>query len=97
MRFVIEKIKDNPVSLMRRAGYAFQRNEANELSFVRPLAVGGYPRFHAYVHLKVSDLSISLHLDHKKETYGDSARHHAEYDESGAVKNEAERIKSVLS
>lgn len=96
MRIIIEKIKENPVSILRRAGYAFQRNELNEMSFIRELASGGYPRFHAYVRMEGIDLSISFHLDQKKETYGDSTRHHGEYDNSGAVKQEAERIRNSI-
>jgi len=82
---------------MRKAGYVFQRHELNEMSFTRPLASGGYPRFHIYCHTEGLNLSISLHLDQKKETYGDSTRHHGEYDNSGAVKQEAERIKKLFS
>jgi hypothetical protein len=96
MKIVLENIKDNPVNSMRRAGYTFQYEEGRETSFIRPLASGGYPRFHAYVSLKDVDLMISLHLDQKKETYGNATRHHGEYDDSGAVKQEAERIKSLI-
>jgi len=92
----IENIKENPVSLLRRAGYAFQRNEGNEMSFVRPLARAGYPRFHVYAKIDGSDLSISIHLDQKKETYGNSTRHHGEYEDEGAMKTEAERLRQIL-
>jgi len=96
MKIIIEKIKENQVSLLRRAGYTFQRQEGNEMNFIRSLSSGGYPRFHIYAHTEGSNLSISLHLDQKRETYGDSTRHHGEYDNSGAVKQEAERIKSLI-
>jgi hypothetical protein len=97
MKIVIETIRENPVNLMRKAGYAFQRQEGDEMSFVRSLASGGYPRFHIYCHTEVLNLIINLHLDQKRETYGDDTRHHGEYDNSGAVKQEAERIQSVIS
>jgi hypothetical protein len=35
-------------------------------------------------------------LDQKKETYGNSTRHHGEYEDEGALKTEVERIKSIL-
>jgi len=98
MKIAINNIKENPVSILRRVGYAFQRHAGeNEMSFVRPLARGGYPRFHIYAGVKESNLLISIHLDHKKETYGDSTRHHGEYEEDGALKEEVERIKTIIS
>jgi hypothetical protein len=97
MKFVIKDIADNPVNLLRRAGYAFQYKNGEESSFIRPLAAAGYPRFHMYVKLRGEDLEVSFHLDQKKETYGDDTRHHGEYEESGALKQEAARIQSFLT
>lgn len=91
-----ESIKENPVSLMRRAGYIFQRNEGNEMSFVLPMARNGFPRFHIYCHLENTNLIVNLHLDQKKYTYGDDTRHHGEYDNSGPVEQEAARLKSIV-
>ena len=93
MKFKIEAIKENPVSLLRRAGYVFQRNEKDEMSLVRPLARQGYPRFHMYVKV-VEDISleISIHLDQKKETYGEGTRHHGEYEDNPVLKEEMNRI-----
>lgn len=97
MKFTIKNIADNPVNLLRRAGYTFQRQENGEISFIRPLASAGYPRFHMYTKLRHEDLEVSFHLDQKKETYGDDTRHHGEYEESGTLKAEADRIKSFLT
>ena len=97
MRFKVENIKENPVSLLRRAGYIFQRKEGSEMSFVKPLARAGYPRFHMYAHLEDLALVINFHLDQKRETYGEGTRHHGEYEESGALRTEAERIMPILS
>ena len=97
MKFTIKDIADNPVNLLRRAGYTFQRKDDEEMSFIRPLASAGYPRFHMYTKLRHEDLEVSFHLDQKKETYGDDTRHHGEYEESGALKAEADRIKSFLT
>lgn len=97
MKFTIKDIADNPVNLLRRAGYTFQRKDGEEMSFIRPLASAGYPRFHMYTKLRHEDLEVSFHLDQKKETYGDDTRHHGEYEESGTLKAEADRIKSFLT
>lgn len=97
MKIKIEAIKGSPVSLLRRAGYIFQRKEGNEMSFVRPLARAGYPRFHMYVKVEGIDLLINVHLDQKKETYGDDTRHHGEYENEGALGQEVERVKAILA
>jgi hypothetical protein len=96
MQLVFEKVKESPVSLLRRAGYIFQRNEGNEMSFVLPMARSGFPRFHIYCHLKDANLAVNLHLDQKRTTYGDETRHHGEYDNSGLVEQEANRLKSII-
>lgn len=95
MKITIEKIKENPVSLLRRAGYAFQRQDGNEMGFIRSLARAGFPRFHMYASVNGTDLVINIHLDQKKETYGQATRHHGEYKDSEALEREAERIKSI--
>lgn len=98
MQIKIEKIQENPLNLLRRAGYSFQKNIGEEMSFIRPLALGGYPRFHMYA--KVEDnfnLIINIHLDQKKETYGDNTRHHGEYGNEGPLKTEVERIWPILN
>jgi len=92
MKLRFKKIKENPTTIFQRVGYSFQRQEKGEMSFVRELARAGYPRFHIYAKMEGADLIVNIHLDHKKETYGDSTRHHGEYDNDGAVKTEAERI-----
>jgi hypothetical protein len=96
MKIEIKAVKGNPVNILRRAGYVFQRVENTEMSFVRPLASAGYPRFHMYVSISNFDMLINIHLDQKKETYGDSTRHHGEYADEGALKVEAERIKEII-
>ncbi|MDP3956915.1 MAG: hypothetical protein Q8Q10_00235 [bacterium] len=92
MKILIEAITENPVSLMRRVGYAFQHEDKGEKSFVRVLASAGYPRFHCYTLLKGLALTLSLHLDQKKHTYGETTRHHGEYDNTGPVKEEVTRL-----
>lgn len=96
MHLKIENIKENPASLMRRAGYMFQRHEGDQMSFVRALARSGYPRYHMYARMEGVSLVINFHLDQKKETYGQGTRHHGEYEDEGALKTEAERILQIL-
>jgi len=96
MKIEVKNIKESPVNLMRRLGYQYQRNEGQEMSFVRPLARQGYPRFHMYARMEGFDLLINIHLDQKKETYGDAGRHHGEYEDDGALGTEAARIKNLL-
>jgi len=96
MRIEIANIKGNPAMLLRRAGYIFQRQEGNEMSFVRPLARAGFPRYHIYASVSGLNLAINIHLDQKKETYGQDTRHHGEYANEGALAEEIARIRAVL-
>lgn len=96
MRIIVTSILENPVSLLRRAGYSFQRNENSEMSFVRELARAGYPRFHCYTKLNGATLTMNLHLDQKKHTHGETTRHHGEYENEGALKEEGLRIQRLL-
>lgn len=97
MKIILKKIDENPLHVMRRAGYAFQRQDVEEMSFVRVLGRAGYPRFHIYTKKEGEDLQINIHLDQKRETYGNSSRHQGEYEDSAALEREVERIKSVLA
>ena len=92
MKLRFKKIKENPATIFRSVGYAFQREDNGEMSFVREMAKAGYPRFHIYTKMDGHDLIVNLHLDQKKETYGEGTRHHGEYDNSGPVNVEAKRI-----
>lgn len=92
MKLKINPLTDNPLTLMRRAGYAFQRAEGGEQSFTKELARGGYPRFHVYVKVEKTTAILSIHLDHKGHTYGETTRHHGEYEYTGALKDEIDRL-----
>ncbi len=96
MQLEVENTAGNPINNLRRLGYSFQRQDGNEMSFVRPLASAGYPRFHMYVKINGSNMLINIHLDMKKETYGDNTRHHGEYENEGALKEEVRRLKTLL-
>jgi hypothetical protein len=96
MQLEIKNVSGNPVNLLRRAGYSFQRNEGDELSFVRPFSASGYPRFHMYVKVTGADMIINIHFDAKKETYGEGTRHHGEYENEGVLAEEVRRLKIIL-
>ena len=89
-------LRDNPAVMLRRAGYIFQRQEGNEMSFVRPLAQAGFPRFHIYASVNGLKMTLNIHLDQKKETYGQDTRHHGEYENEGALAEEITRIQQAL-
>jgi hypothetical protein len=93
-----KNIQENPINILRRLGYIFQHKVpgSDEMSFIRPMASAGYPRFHIYARLRGSDLTINIHLDQKKETYGEDTRHHGEYENDGALKEEVRRLKTFL-
>jgi hypothetical protein len=96
MRLEFENFSENPVTALRRLGYTFQRNEGEQMSFVRAFSASGYPRFHMYVKVDGAKMTINIHLDMKKETYGEGTRHHGEYENSDALKDEVQRLKSML-
>lgn len=96
MKLLIEHPSDTAVTLFRRAGYSFQREAEAETSFIRPLGSSGYPRFHCYVKSKPDSIECSIHLDQKRETYGQTTRHHGEYSDDGALADEIRRIKPLL-
>jgi len=96
MKFIINHASENAVTLLRRLGYIFQRQEDGEMSFVRPLAQAGFPRFHCYVKVESGKYIVNMHLDQKRETYGNDTRHHGEYENEGAVKEELERIEMSI-
>jgi hypothetical protein len=97
MQIEVKNVQGNLVNNLRRLGYSFQRHADNEMSFVRPLASAGYPRFHMYVKMIGADMLINIHLDMKKETYGENTRHHGEYENDGALKEEVRHLKALLT
>jgi hypothetical protein len=96
MKIEVKDIKENPINMLRRLGYSFQRHEGQEMSFVRPFSASGYPRFHMYVKTEGSDMIINIHYDAKKETYGEGTRHHGEYENEGVLKEEVRRLNALL-
>jgi len=98
MQILIQNIKENPASALRRCGYHFERSHpaTGEISAARDLGAGGFPRFHAYAKISGRDLEINLHLDQKKPSYLGTSTHGGEY-AGQIIEQEAERIRSLLS
>ncbi len=83
---------------MRRAGYSFVRkdNTTGEEEYKRRLSGGDYPKFHAFLKRTRDSISVNLHLDQKKPTYGGYTAHSGEYEDSEVLEKEAENIKKVF-
>ncbi len=96
MNIHVNPLTENPLTLMRRAGYSFQRNEGVEQAWVRVLGTSGYPRFHIYTKVDKMTLILHIHLDHKKHTYGEDTRHHADYAESAPLQEEVNRLLTIF-
>jgi len=91
-------MKDSPLNLLRRAGYAFLRRDerTGELSFMKRVSHGDYPRFHIYVKtVNDTGAEVNLHLDQKKASYQGVTAHSGEYgeEENKWLAQEAEIIK----
>lgn len=99
MIFVIKNPEDSITNLTRKIGYFFigQDAKTGELSFIRPLERGGYPRFHLYIKInpETQEIIFNLHLDQKRPIYRGTPAHAGEY-EGAVVEKEAERIKQIL-
>ncbi len=97
MNFAIKGSKENIMSLMRGTGYHFQREdkESSEFVFVKPLARGGFPRFHLYLKKKDNNLIFNLHLDQKRPIYKGAAAHSGEYS-GDIIKEEIKKLKEKI-
>lgn len=98
MRFTIRRPKwQNIVTLMRRVGYIPWRNSrTGEKTFIRKLGTSFYPRFHLQAYFdKERNLVCDLHLDWRRPMHRPAIKSY-ESEESGVVKDEAERIKKLF-
>lgn len=92
MKFILAKISENQLNLMRRLGYHPHRNGQ---SFARRLARTEFPRFHAYLKEVAGGLEISLHLDQKGACYDNQTAHSGDY-EGNLLVEEKERLLNLL-
>mgnify|MGYP001593246971 FL=1 len=97
MRFIIDKKRENIISIGRKIGYfLIKTSRENEFNFVRSMHGNNYPRFHLYITEDGEKCVLNLHLDQKKPSYEGSSAHSGEYD-GETVEKEAERIKMILA
>ena len=95
MRFSIQH--SNLTEAMRKAGYHPEiKRRSGEISYVRSISKGDFPRFHVYGNEKNGELEINLHIDQKAPVYEGTSAHAGEY-EGTVVEKESERIKKALA
>ena len=102
MKLTFDKPKDSALNVLRRSGYAFLRKDdrTGEMSFVKRVGGGDYPRFHIYSKtLPNGSVQVNLHLDQKKASYEGSIAHSGEYqsEENKWLTYEAEIIKKEFN
>ncbi len=100
MKFTVKnKKKHNITTLIRAISYRYlgEDEDRKEIKLIRPLEIGGYPRFHLFLKTepKNQEFLFNLHLDQRKPVYKGAPAHAADY-EGEAVEREAERIKQIL-
>lgn len=98
MRLTFDKPNDSALNVLRRAGYSFLRKDerTGEMSFVKRVGGGDYPRFHVYARTSPKGaVEINLHLDQKRASYEGTTAHSGEYEneENKWLEREAEIIK----
>ncbi len=101
MKLAFENLKDSPLNLARRAGYAFLRKDerTGEMSFAKRVGNADFPRFHIYVKsVGYTGAEVNLHLDQKGALHKGATAHSGEYnhEENQWLKLEAENIKRVF-
>lgn len=97
MQITITNPPTHSRNLLRRVGYALQAGRDREVSYVRRLSGGDYPRFHVYVTREESGvMEITLHLDEKKPSYEGFTAHSGQY-EGEIVEQERQRILTTIS
>jgi len=99
MRFTVAKsfLISNIRESLRKCGYFGLENRYNgQLAYVRRLSQSQhYPRFHLYLEENPTAIIFNLHLDQKQASYQGARAHSAEYSDDN-VKEEANRIKSII-
>ncbi|MBU0661558.1 hypothetical protein KKG22_05295 [Patescibacteria group bacterium] len=86
-----------PRQIMRKCAYGeIFDHKTRQISYVRRMGNGFYPRFHVYIDTTDNGFVVNLHLDQKKASYTGSHAHNAEYD-GPRVEQEAKRIEMTIA
>ena len=94
MKIILQNLKDNPRTLIRRAGYSEHFDaRSGETSYSRRLDRNIFPKFHVYLSERDGGVEVSLHLDQKQPSYGVGHMHSGDYD-GPLIERELERIKT---
>lgn len=93
---VEDKYKNrNLVYLLRQAGYKPAVKRSGQVSYIRSIGGGDFPRFHIYVEELPEGWEINLHLDQKAPSYQGTSAHGGEY-QGELVEQEINRLKSFV-
>lgn len=97
MKFIWRGVlKQNLKVVMNRLGYHQHiDSRQNQISFIRRLGSGLYPRLHAYIDESEGEILFKIHLDEKKPSYQGVARHSGQYN-GEILEQEKERIVNLL-
>jgi hypothetical protein len=95
MNIILQNLKDNARTLIRRAGYGERFDHRTQhTSYSRRLdGHNPYPNYHVYLADKNGGVEVSLHIDQKQASYGVGHMHSGDY-EGPLVEQELERIKN---
>ncbi len=84
-------LQDHSRNILRRLGYGEQRTRQGQISYVKRVSGGAFPRYHVYAEDKDGGLQVNLHVDQKAASYEGTSAHGGEYD-GPLVEREMERI-----
>ncbi|MFA5871897.1 MAG: hypothetical protein WC858_04210 [Parcubacteria group bacterium] len=94
MKIIIDNPKTSVANFFRRAGYHFQKNEGDEMAFIRQLTDQPFPRLHLFCKIVDYKFQINIHIDHKRTSYEGTSMHSGEYGEDNDLLSaEVERLK----
>ena len=93
MKIILQNLKDNARTLIRRAGYSEHYDtRSQQTSYARRLGTGIFPKFHVYLAEQAGGVEVSIHIDQKQPSYGSGHMHSGDYD-GPLIERELERIK----
>jgi len=78
--FVEGPLSETARNLMRKLGYGEVTKYSGQVSYVKRVFGGSFPRYHVYVEEKNGGMQINLHLDQKEASHVGTRAHAGEYD-----------------